>query len=62
MPNSEVITKEVQVDTINKITKDQKNMIDSCIDLLKEMKSKGKVDEASVRNLTSLIRELDSLR
>jgi len=62
MSNSEIITKEVQVDSINKITKNQSDMIDSYIDLLKEIKNEGKINESTVRNLTSLIRELDSLR
>jgi hypothetical protein len=62
MSDSEIITKEAQVDTINKITKDQKNLIDGCIDLLSHMKEDGKINESTVRNITSLIRELDSLR
>jgi hypothetical protein len=62
MSDSEIITKEAQVDTINKITKDQKNLIDGCIDLLNHMKEDGKINESTVRNITSLIRELDSLR
>ena len=62
MSDSEIITKEAQVDTINKITKDQTNLIDACIDMLKDMKENGKINESTVRNLTSLIRELDSLR
>jgi hypothetical protein len=36
MSDSDIITKEVQIDTINKITKDQQNMIDACIDILKD--------------------------
>ena len=36
MSDSSIITKEAQIDTINKITKDQQNTIDSCVDLLKE--------------------------
>ena len=62
MSDSEIITKEAQVDTINKITKDQTNLIDACIDMLTDMKENGKINESTVRNLTSLIRELDSLR
>jgi len=62
MSDSEIITKEAQVDTINKITKDQTNLIDACIDILTDMKENGKINESTVRNLTSLIRELDSLR
>ena len=62
MSDSQIITKEAQVDTINKITKDQTNLIDACIDMLTDMKENGKINESTVRNLTSLIRELDSLR
>lgn len=62
MSDSEIITKEAQIDTINKITKDQTNLIDACIDILTDMKENGKINESTVRNLTSLIRELDSLR
>jgi hypothetical protein len=62
MSDSEIITKEAQIDTINKITKDQTNLIDACIDILTGMKENGKINESTVRNLTSLIRELDSLR
>ena len=62
MSDSNIITKEAQIDTINKITKDQQNMLDACADILKEIKDDSKISEATVRNLTSVIRELDSLR
>jgi len=62
MSDSEILTKQAQVDTINKITKDQQNLIDSCVDILNQMKSNGKINETTVRDLTSLIRQLDSLR
>jgi len=62
MSDSEIITKEAQVDTINKVTKDQQNMIDSCIDVLKTVKDEKKINENTLRNLTSVMRELDSLR
>lgn len=62
MSDSDVITKQTQIDTINKITKDQQNMIDGCIDMLKKMKDEKKITEATVRSLTSVMRELDSLR
>tara|TARA_B100000900_G_scaffold416145_1_gene449471 strand:+ start:4601 stop:4846 length:246 start_codon:yes stop_codon:yes gene_type:complete len=62
MSDSEIITKEAQIDTINKITKDQTNLIDACVEMLNEMKSNGKINETTVRDLTSLIRQLDSLR
>ena len=62
MSDSEILTKEAQVDTINKITKDQSNMIESCMDTLKTIKDEGKISEATLRNLTSVMRELDSMR
>ena len=62
MSDSDIMTKEAQVDTINKITKDQQNMIDACIDTLKAIKDGDKISEATLRNLNSVMRELDSLR
>jgi len=62
MSDSDIITKEAQVDTINKITKDQQNMIEGCIDILQGIKKEAKINEASLRNINSLMRELDSLR
>ena len=62
MSDSEIITKEAQVDTINKVTKDQQNMIDGCIEVLKAIKDEKKINENTLRNLTSVMRELDSLR
>lgn len=62
MSDSEIITKQAQVDTINKITKDQQNMIESCMDMLRTIKNDNKITEATLRNLTSVMRELDSLR
>jgi hypothetical protein len=62
MSDSEILTKEAQVDTINKITKDQQNMIDACVDTLKAIKDGDKISEATLRNLNSVMRELDSLR
>ena len=62
MSDSEIMTKEAQVDTINKITKDQSNMIEACMDSLKTIKDEGKISGATLRNLTSVMRELDSMR
>tara|TARA_R100001510_G_C7464442_1_gene83525 strand:+ start:91 stop:336 length:246 start_codon:yes stop_codon:yes gene_type:complete len=62
MSESEIITKQAQIDTINKITKDQSNTLDACMDILKNMKDKGKINETTVRDLSSVMRELDSLR
>ena len=56
MSDSEIITKEAQVDTINKVTKDQQNMIDGCIDILKAIKEEKKINENTLRNLTSVMR------
>jgi len=62
MSDSNIITRQAQVDTINNITKDQSNMIDVCIDTLKDIKDQKNIDEATLRNLTSVMREMDSLR
>ncbi len=62
MSESEIITKQAQIDTINKVTKDQSNTLDACIDILKEIKDNGKINEMTVRNMSSVLRELDSLR
>ena len=62
MSDSDIMTKEAQVDTINKITKDQSNTIEACIDTLKAIKDGDKISEATLRNLNSVLRELDSLR
>jgi hypothetical protein len=62
MSDSEIMTKEAQVDTINNITKDQSNTIEACMDALKTIKDEGKISEATLRNLTSIMRELDSMR
>ena len=62
MSDSNIITKQAQVDTINNITKDQSNMIDACIDTLKDIKDQKNINESTLRNLTSVMREMDSLR
>ena len=62
MSDSDIMTKEAQIDTINKITKDQQNMIDACTDTLKAIRDGDKISEATLRNLNSVMRELDSLR
>jgi len=62
MSDSEIMTKEAQVDTINNITKDQSNTIEACMDALKTIKDEGKISEATLRSLTSIMRELDSMR
>ena len=62
MSNSEIITKEAQVDALNTLTKEQQLMIEGCSDSLKELKDQGKITESTLRQLTNIWRELDALR
>ena len=62
MSESEIITKEAQVDSLNKLTKEQQSMIESCIEFLNELKEEGKITENSLRQITNVWRELDALR
>ena len=62
MSESEIITKQAQIDTINKITKDQSNTLDACVDVLRDIKADGKINEMTVKSLSSVMREIDSLR
>ena len=62
MSDSEIITKEAQVDALNTLTKEQQLMIEGCSDSLKELKDQGKITESTLRQLTNIWRELDALR
>ena len=62
MSNYNSISKDAQADALYTITKSQKDDIDAVVTLLHEIKKDGVVSEASVRTLTSVMRELDSLR
>ena len=62
MSESEIITKEAQVDSLNKLTKEQQSMIEGCIESLNELKGEGKITENSLRQITNVWRELDALR
>lgn len=56
------ISKDAQADALYTITKEQKDNIDAVVTLLHDIKKDGIVSESSVRTLTSVMRELDSLR
>tara|TARA_R100000963_G_C4643197_1_gene106963 strand:- start:191 stop:436 length:246 start_codon:yes stop_codon:yes gene_type:complete len=62
MKNEDILSKETQADTLNKLTQSQTSMIDDCMSRLKSIKDSGKVTERNLRELTSILRELDSLR
>ena len=62
MKNEDILSKETQADTLNKLTQSQTSMIDDCVSRLKSIKDNGKVTERNLRELTSILRELDSLR
>ena len=62
MKNEDILSKETQADTLNKLTQNQASMIDDCMSRLKSIKDSGKVTERNLRELTSILRELDSLR
>jgi len=62
MKNEDILSKEAQADTLNILTTDQLNMIETCVDTLKSIKTDNKITERTLRELTSVMRELDSLR
>ena len=62
MKNEDILSKETQADALNKLTQSQTSMIDDCVSRLKSIKDSGKVTERNLRELTSILRELDSLR
>jgi hypothetical protein len=62
MKNEDILSREAQSDTLNKLTQSQLSLIDDCVSRLTDIKVEGKVTERSLRDLTSVMRELDSLR
>jgi hypothetical protein len=62
MSNSNILSREAQVDAINTLTKEQEDTLNSCMEILKEIKTSKNINETTLRNLTSVMRELDSLR
>ena len=57
-----IITREAQSDTLNILTTDQVSMLEGCVEILNSVKSDNKISEKTLRELTSVLRELDSLR
>ena len=57
-----IITREAQSDTLNILTTDQVSKIEGCVEVLNSVKSDNKISEKTLRELTSVLRELDSLR
>jgi hypothetical protein len=62
MSNSELITREVIADSLYKLTKQQEGTLESCIKTLTTLKDSGNITESSLRSLSNVWRELDSLR
>jgi uncharacterized protein (DUF342 family) len=58
----DIITREEQLDTLSNLTKDQIAMLINCEDRMSEIRKDGKITERTLRELTSVMRELDSLR
>jgi hypothetical protein len=62
MSDSNIITQEVQVDTLYNLTKQQEATLDACVKNLTTIKESGKINESNLRGLINVWRELDSLR
>jgi hypothetical protein len=62
MQNSDIISKDAQVDTLLQISKQQEGMIESLITTLTSIKDSKKINESNFRSITNVYRELDSLR
>jgi len=58
----DILTSKAQVDAINTLTTDQLSMIESCMERMKAIKDDKKISERTLRELTSVMRELDALR
>lgn len=62
MSNSNHITKEAQADSLFKLTKSQKDTIEVCREILENVSKDDLIDESNLRHLTSVYREIDTLR
>jgi len=62
MSDSDIIPREKQVDALEKLSQEQLSMIGSIVDTLKDIGKEGRVNELSLRKITNVWRELDSLR
>jgi hypothetical protein len=58
----DILTSKAQVDAINTLTTDQLSMIENCMERMKAIKDDKKISERTLRELTSVMRELDALR
>ena len=62
MKNEDIFTSKAQADAINTLTTDQLSMVESCMNRMKAIKEDKKISERTLRELTSVMRELDALR
>ena len=62
MKNEDVFTSNAQADAINTLTTEQLSMVESCMERMKAIKEDKKISERTLRELTSVMRELDGLR
>lgn len=62
MKDQDVFTSNAQADALNTLTTDQLGMIENCMDRMKSLKEDKKISERTLRELTSIMRELDALR
>ena len=62
MKNEDIFTSKAQADAINTLTTDQLSMVESCMERMKTIKEDKKISERTLRELTSVMRELDALR
>tara|TARA_R100001377_G_C3182607_1_gene107253 strand:- start:204 stop:449 length:246 start_codon:yes stop_codon:yes gene_type:complete len=62
MKNEDIFTSNAQADAINTLTTEQLSMVESCMERMKTIKEDKKISERTLRELTSVMRELDALR
>lgn len=62
MLESNIISREARVDALNKISKENIATLEVCIDQLKEVISSKEITETTLKTISNIWRELDSLR
>tara|TARA_R110001583_G_scaffold18398_1_gene73212 strand:+ start:220 stop:465 length:246 start_codon:yes stop_codon:yes gene_type:complete len=62
MKNEDIFTSNAQADAVNTLTTEQLSMVESCMERMKTIKEDKKISERTLRELTSVMRELDALR
>ena len=60
--SNDILTRKMQVDSLNTLTKDQEDMLKSCIETLEKIKGEKKITESSWREISNVWREIDDLR